>query len=54
MKIKKVNKKAIANEYIIWILLGVAFLAVLMIFAYLLRDQLFALGDKIVNLFRFR
>jgi hypothetical protein len=49
----KVNKKGIISEYLPWMLIAIAVLAILMITIFVLRGKGFSLIDKIKDLFRF-
>ncbi len=48
------NKKGIASEYLPWLLIGIAVLAIVMITMFLLREEGIGIIDKIKNLFTFR
>lgn len=45
-------KKGVVSEYLPWILIAVAVLAIVLISIFFLRDTGFDLIDKIKNLFR--
>ena len=45
------NKRGIISEYLPWILIAIAILAIIMIAIFLLRGQGFSLIDKIKDLF---
>lgn len=47
------NKKAMAEEYLPWILIGLAVLTILIISIFYLRTQGVSLIDKIKNMFKF-
>ena len=46
------RKKGIAMETLTWWLIAIAVLAVILLFAYLLRDRLAVFAEYIKNLFR--
>lgn len=48
------DKKGIATEYLVWILIGIALLSILMITLFFLKDKGISLIDQIKNLFRGR
>lgn len=48
------NNKGIASEYLPWLLISIAVLAIVMITLFLLREEGFGVIDKIKNLFSFR
>ena len=48
------NKKGVVSDYLPWLLIGLAVLAILMITIFLLRGKGFAIIDQIKNLFRGR
>ena len=48
------NKKGIISEYLPWLLIGIAILAILMIAIFYLRGEGFVLIDKIKNIFKMR
>ncbi len=48
------GKRGIINEYLPWLLIGVAILTILMISIYFLRGEGIVIIDKIKYLFRFR
>lgn len=48
------DKRGIISEYLPWLLIGIAVLAILMITIYFLRQEGITLIDKIKDLFRFR
>ena len=52
IKIKK-NKKAIVSDYLIWLLIGIAVLAIVMITIFVLKGKGISVIDKIKNLLRF-
>ena len=52
--LKKLNKKGIVSEYLPWLLIAVAVLAILMIVSFFMKDQGVSLIDSIKNLFRGR
>lgn len=45
------KKRAIVSEYLPWLLIGIAILAILMITIFVLKDKGISLIDKIKNLF---
>jgi len=49
-----INKKAIVSEYLPWILIALAVLAIVMISVFLLKEQGVSLIDKIKSLVRFK
>ncbi len=49
---KFINKRGVISEYLPWILIAVAVLAIIMISIFLLKDQGVSLIDKIKSLFR--
>lgn len=48
------NKKGIVSEYLPWLLIGVAILAILMVSIYFLKGEGVSMIDKIKDLFKFR
>ena len=48
---KKMNKRGIITEYLPWILIAVAVLVILLVFAFFLRGKGIGLIDQIKNLF---
>lgn len=48
------KKKAIISEYLPWLLIGVAVLAILMLSVYFLRGEGITMIDKIKDLFKMR
>jgi len=48
------KKRGVITEYLPWILIAIAVLAILMITLFLLKDKGFSLIDQIKNLFRGR
>lgn len=48
------KKRGIISDYLPWILISIAVLAILMITIFLLKDKGFALVDQIKNLFKGR
>lgn len=48
------KKRGIISEYLPWLLIGVAVLAILMIAIFYLRGEGFSMVDKIKELFKFR
>ena len=48
---KRFDKFGIVSEYLPWLLLGIAVLAILMITIFVLREKGVSLIDKIKNLF---
>ena len=51
---KKGKKKGIVSEYLPWLLIGLAILAILMISIFLLKGKGFEFIDSIKNIFRGR
>ena len=49
---KKRGKKAVAVEAIVWWVIAVAVLVIILIFAAILKDKLWGIGDYLKNLFR--
>jgi hypothetical protein len=49
-----ISKKGIVSEYLPWLLIGLAVLAILMIGAFLLKGKGFEFIDKILSLFKGR
>jgi len=47
------NKKAIVSNYLIWLLIGMAILAIVMITMFMLKGKGISIIDKIKNLLRF-
>ena len=48
------NKKGIISEYLPWLLISVAVLAIVMVTIFLLKEEGIGVIDKIKNLFSFR
>jgi Na+-driven multidrug efflux pump len=48
------KKRGIISDYLPWLLIGVAILAILMISIYFLRGEGITMIDKIKDLFKFR
>jgi len=48
------SKKGIVADYLPWLLIGIAVLAIMMIFIFFLREEGVSLIDQIKNLFRGR
>ena len=48
---EKRDKRGIASEYLPWLLIGIAVLAIVMITIFLLKDQGISFIDKIKGLF---
>jgi hypothetical protein len=48
------KKKGIISEYLPWLLIGIAILAILMVTLFYLRGEGFTLIDKIKNIFKMR
>lgn len=48
------KKKGLVTEYLPWLLISLAVLAILMITIFLLKEQGISLIDKIKSLFRYR
>lgn len=48
------KKRGIITEYLPWLLIGLAVLAILMITIFILKEQGTSLIDKIKDLFKFR
>ena len=48
------RKRGIITEYLPWLLIGLAVLAILMITIFVLKEQGTSLIDKIKDLFKFR
>ncbi|MEK6757710.1 MAG: hypothetical protein AABX88_01145 [Nanoarchaeota archaeon] len=46
------NKKGLVSEYLPWLLIGIAILAIVFISIFILKGQGISLIDKIKNLFR--
>ncbi len=46
------EKRGLVSEYLPWLLIGIAVLAIIMTTIFLLREQGFSLIDKIKGLFR--
>ena len=51
---EKRNKKAIITEYLPWLIIGLAILAILVITIFLLKEKGITLIDSIKNLFKGR
>ncbi len=51
---KFVDKKGVIAEYLPWLLIAVAILAILMIAIFILKGKGFSLIDQIKNLFKYR
>lgn len=51
---KQGDKKGIITEYLPWLLISLAVLAIVMITIFLLRQEGISLIDKIKDLFRFK
>jgi len=51
---KKRNKKGIITEYLPWLIIGLAVLAILVITIFLLKEKGISLIDSIKNLFKGR
>jgi Na+/melibiose symporter-like transporter len=51
MKERKGNKRGIVSEYLPWILIAIAILAIVLIAVFLLREEGATLIEKIKNLF---
>ena len=49
--LQKEDIRAIASNYIIWIMIAVALLAIVMIFIFSLKNQGLALIDNVKNMF---
>ena len=49
---KRTNKRGIITEYLPWILIAVAILAILLIAIFVLKGKGFSLIDQIKNLFQ--
>ena len=54
MKIFTRGKRGVISEYLPWLLIGIAVLAILMITIFLLKDKGFSFIDSIKNLFKGR
>ena len=52
MKKGGINKRGIVSEYLPWLLIAIAVLAILMVAILLLKDKGVGLIDSIKNLFR--
>jgi hypothetical protein len=50
----KKNRRGVISEYLPWLLIGIAVLAIVMITIFLLKGEGISLIDKIQNLFRGR
>jgi len=50
---KKIGKKAMAIEGLVWWIIGVAVLVIMIILAVVLKDKLWDIGSYLKNLFRF-
>jgi hypothetical protein len=50
--LKRLDKKGIITEYLPWLLIGVAVLALLLITVFILKGKGFSLIDQIKDLFR--
>ncbi len=48
------NKKGVISNYLPWILIAIAVLAIVMITIFLLKEKGFSLIDRIKDLLRFR
>ena len=48
------KKKGVITEYLPWLLISLAVLAIMMIMIFFLRQEGISLIDKIKNLFRFK
>ena len=48
------KKKGVISDYLPWLLIGIAVLAIVMITIFLLKDQGISALDKIKNLFKGR
>jgi Na+/melibiose symporter-like transporter len=49
---KRLNKRGVVSEYLPWILIAVAVLAILMIAIFILKDKGVSAIDALKNLFR--
>lgn len=49
---KRMNKKAIVTDYLPWILIAVAVLAIMMIAIFVLKEKGFSLIESVKNIFR--
>jgi len=47
------KKRGIVQDYIVWIVIGLAFLALMTITIFLLKNKGFSLIEQIKNIFRF-
>ena len=52
--VKRMNKKGIAIEGLVWWVIAVAVLVIMVILSVVLKDKLGDMGSYIKNLFRFR
>lgn len=50
---KKIGKKAIAIEGLVWWVIGIAVLVIMIVLAVVLKDKLWSIGGYVKNLFRF-
>ena len=52
--IKRVEKKGLVAEYLPWILISLAVLAIILVFFVFLKEKGIILIDKLKDLFRFK
>ena len=52
-KVSQIQKKGIVADYLPWLLISIAVLAIVLIFVFILREKGFSLIDQIKNIFRF-
>ena len=48
------KKKGVISNYLVWLLIAIAILAILMITIFILKEKGFSLIDQIKNLFKMR
>ena len=48
------KKKGVMSNYLVWLLIAIAILAILMITIFILKEKGFSLIDQIKNLFKMR
>jgi len=50
--VKRFDKKGVVMDYLPWLIIGIAVLAIIFIAMFLLKDKGIGFIDKILNLFR--
>ncbi len=50
----KKGKRGLVQSYLVWILIALAFLAIMIVLIFILKEKGFDLVEKIKNIFRFR